>query len=146
MEFRRVPSSRSTGNVYNRSVSRDRGFTLIEVLFALLIIGFVLTTSLAIFYERERRLRAAEELVIAAQAVSTETEHLRQVAFGSLATGERAWLSTPSILSRLQNPSTRVTIENELYYKRAIIEIVWNDGRQKHTHVMHRTDVAGGLF
>lgn len=123
-----------------------RGFTLIEVLFALLIIGFVLTTSLAIFYEREQRLRAAEDLVIASQAAAVETEYLRQAAWGSLVAGDREWLSAPSILARLRNPSTRVLIENELYYKRLTVEVVWNDGRSRHVHVLHRTDVDGGLF
>src|SRR5438045_3987171 len=40
---------------------RQRGFTLVEVLAAIMILGLVITTSLAVFVERTKRQREATE-------------------------------------------------------------------------------------
>jgi prepilin-type N-terminal cleavage/methylation domain-containing protein len=48
----------------------QRGFTLIETLVGLLILAFILTTSLTVFVERQRRLRHADETIAAYQALA----------------------------------------------------------------------------
>ncbi|MEA2489261.1 MAG: hypothetical protein QOH21_1053, partial [Acidobacteriota bacterium] len=51
-----------------------RGFSLTEVLVALLILTLVITSSLVVFVERNRRMQQASELVLAYQALSNEAE------------------------------------------------------------------------
>ena len=66
---------------YNRSMRRSRGFSLAEVLVALLILAIVITTTLAMFAERTRRLREANETILAYQALSNEAEYWRRESF-----------------------------------------------------------------
>ena len=65
---------------------RQRGFSLIELLFALVVLTIVITTSLAIFVERTNRSQRASELILAYQALSNETEVIRRISYGSLDT------------------------------------------------------------
>ena len=58
---------------------RQRGFTLIEVLIALLILAVVITTTLLVFVERTRRLQDATETILAYQALSNEGEVRRRI-------------------------------------------------------------------
>ena len=62
----------------------QRGFSLIEVLVALLILTIVITTTLAMFTERNRRLQQASELILAYQALANESEVIRRVGYGQL--------------------------------------------------------------
>ena len=62
----------------------QRGFSLPEVLFALLILTIVFTTTLAMFTERNRRLQQASELILAYQALANESEVVRRVGYGQL--------------------------------------------------------------
>src|SRR2546430_1719563 len=65
-------------------MSKSRGFTLIEVLVALLILTIVITTTIAMFVERHKRLRQANETILAYQALSNEAEIWRRIGFGQL--------------------------------------------------------------
>jgi prepilin-type N-terminal cleavage/methylation domain-containing protein len=62
----------------------ERGFSLIEVLAALLIVTFVITSTLWAFLERNKRLQQASELILAYQALANEAEYLRREKFGTL--------------------------------------------------------------
>src|SRR5207247_9854005 len=66
------------------TMSKSRGFTLIEVLVALLILTIVITTTIAMFVERHKRLRQANETILAYQALSNEAEIWRRIGFGQL--------------------------------------------------------------
>lgn len=61
-----------------------RGFSLAEVLVGVLILTIVITTSLAVFVERNRRLQQANETILAYQALSNESEYWRRKAFRDL--------------------------------------------------------------
>src|ERR1051326_4857504 len=63
---------------------RQRGFSLVEVLAALLILAIVITTTLAMFAERQKHLRQAHETILAYQALANEAELWRRVDFNSL--------------------------------------------------------------
>ena len=63
---------------------RQRGFSLIEVLAGLVILSIVITTSLAVIYQREQRLREAEGTIRAYQAMSNEVELIRRVPYAQL--------------------------------------------------------------
>lgn len=60
-------------------MQQRRGFALIEVLVAVVILGLVLTTSLAIFFDRQKRLRHASEMILAYQAIANEAEVQRHL-------------------------------------------------------------------
>ena len=53
-------------------MSKERGFSLVEVLVGLLILTIVITTTIVMFTERHRRLRQANETILAYQALSNE--------------------------------------------------------------------------
>jgi prepilin-type N-terminal cleavage/methylation domain-containing protein len=61
-----------------------RGFSLIELLFALLILTIVIMTTLAMFAERNRRLQQAGHVILAYQALANEVEVVRRVNFADL--------------------------------------------------------------
>jgi prepilin-type N-terminal cleavage/methylation domain-containing protein len=65
-------------------MSRDRGFSLAETLVALAILAIVITTTIAMFAERARRLREANETILAFQALSNEAEYWRRKSFAEI--------------------------------------------------------------
>ena len=60
-------------------MSKERGFSLVEVLVGLLILTIVITTTIVMFTERHRRLRQANETILAYQALSNEVEIWRRI-------------------------------------------------------------------
>jgi prepilin-type N-terminal cleavage/methylation domain-containing protein len=66
------------------AMRHERGFSLIEVMAALLIVTFVITSSLWAFLERNKRLQQASEVILAYQALANEAEYLRRANFGTL--------------------------------------------------------------
>lgn len=62
----------------------ERGFSLVEIMAALLILTFVITTALYAILERNKRLQQASEIVLAYQALANEAEFRRRVPFGEL--------------------------------------------------------------
>jgi prepilin-type N-terminal cleavage/methylation domain-containing protein len=63
---------------------RSRGFSLAETLVALAILAIVITTTIAMFAERARRLREANETILAFQALSNEAEFWRRKPFAEI--------------------------------------------------------------
>lgn len=129
-------------------MKRSAGFTLIEVLAGLLILGLVLTTSLAVFYERERRLRHAEEMILAWQSLANEAEVRRFVPYAGLIPGTtEGFLSDPALLASLDGAMPLVRIEQiEPGLKRLSIELRWNQGSRSAALAMLRSDAGGGSF
>ena len=62
----------------------ERGFTLVEIMAAFLILTFVITTSLWAFLERNKRLQQASEIILAYQALANEAEFRRRDDFHQL--------------------------------------------------------------
>jgi len=65
-------------------MSKERGFSLVEVLVGLLILTIVITTTIVMFTERHRRLRQANDMILAYQALSNEVEIWRRIDFAQL--------------------------------------------------------------
>lgn len=57
----------------------ERGISLIEILVALLILAIVITTTIAMFAERQKRMRQASETMLAYQVLANEIEYWRRV-------------------------------------------------------------------
>lgn len=129
-------------------MARDRGFSLIETLVGLLILAFVLTTSLAVFGERQRRLRHADELIVVYQALANEAEVSRVIPFSSLTPGTTSFRSDTSILAGLVGANTSVTVRPWKSGARLVeMTIAWNDGARSETMSIVRVDTGpGGPF
>lgn len=96
------------------SMERERGFTLVEVLAAFLILMFVVTTSLWAFLERNKRLQQASEIMLAYQALSNESEYWRREPYTDLhvdVPNPPPFKSTTEIIAPLQPYQTAVKIE-----------------------------------
>lgn len=123
---------------------RDRGFTLIELLVALMILTLVITTTLAMFVERTRRMRQANEVILAYQVLANEAELQRRVKFADIMpSGE---FTTPtSLLRPLQPYTTRVEVSSESAgIKTVTMSIHWNRDQRQAKLSIKRVDTGGG--
>ena len=129
-----------------RSRLSARGFTLVEVLFGLLILTVIITTSLAIFFERERRLRFAEETILVWQAIANEAEIRRHVPYRDLDPGsEEPFVSDLSILGGLVRPQGSVRVEQVgPGVKRVHLTVSWLDESRSVRTAIMRADTGGG--
>lgn len=129
----------------NDSGSRSGGFTLIELMAAMAIIGVVLLTSLAVFFERERRLRHAAETILVYQALANEAEVLRTIPFGGLSFLDgKPFLSNTSILGSLGGATTLLEVESPRPTLASIeASIVWRGGAKQATVTIIRSDTGG---
>ena len=88
---------------------RERGFSLAELLMALLILTLVITTSMAAFLERNRRQQQAREIIVAYQALANEAEYWRRTNFNSLE-ADQTFQSDTSVLASLGEHATVVSV------------------------------------
>jgi prepilin-type N-terminal cleavage/methylation domain-containing protein len=94
---------------------RQRGFSLIELIFALVVLTIVIMTTLTMFAERSRRLQQAGEMMIAYQALSNQAELVRRMNYPALdtfaATPEDEFDVSASLLAVLSPYKTNIEIE-----------------------------------
>jgi prepilin-type N-terminal cleavage/methylation domain-containing protein len=123
---------------------RQRGFTLVEVLVALLILTLVITISLVAFLERSRRLQQASEIILAYQALANEAEYRRRIDYDFLDTADPEFLSSTEILKPLQ-PFTTVVAVNKTGegVKNVLMTIRWNNGERLARLELVRVDTGG---
>lgn len=126
-----------------------RGFSLVEVLVALVILAIVITTTLAMFVERNKKMREANETILAWQILSNEAEYWRHVDFDQLELGVNDGVKVPTPLADPLKPYTaRATIVNTSDTVRTVtIEVRWNKGERHATLDVVRTQTnAGNLW
>jgi len=122
----------------------DRGFSLIEVLAAMLILTLVITMSLAAFVERNRRLRQASELVLAYQALANEAEYRRRIDFVALDAASPTFISDTALLAPLTPYGATVSVERtSSHVKNVTMTVRWMNGAREAKLALVRVDTGG---
>ncbi|HEV8434669.1 MAG TPA: type II secretion system protein [Thermoanaerobaculia bacterium] len=123
---------------------RQRGFTLVEVMVALMILGLVITTSLAVFVERTKRQKEATETILAYQALANEAEVRRRMDFTDLDTAPPAFVTDTGILIPLKPFQTHVTIDQPSPdIKNVTMRVIWQKGKRVATLHLSRANTGG---
>lgn len=94
---------------------RQRGFTLPELLVALVILGIVITTTLAMFAKRQAYIRESSETILVWQAIWNESEIWRRIDWASLESHAGPFESDTSILLPLRpfRTTTKVAVSTD---------------------------------
>jgi len=123
---------------------RRRGFSLVEVLVALLVLAIVITTTIAMFGERQKRLRQAHETVLAYQVLSNEAELWRRIDFHSIDTQPLTFQSDTSLLAPMAPYVATVKIDTPRTDVRNItLTIRWDTAQHSATLALARADTGG---
>src|SRR5512140_537414 len=104
-----------------------------------------MTTSLAIFFERQKRLLEADETVIAWQALANEAEVQRHEPYTNLVTGRSgAFLSDNGLLSELPGANASVNVRQpKPDYKIVTLSVQWRAGARHAELSLVRGDTGG---
>jgi prepilin-type N-terminal cleavage/methylation domain-containing protein len=130
-----------------RRMRSDRGFSLAELLMALLILTIVITTSMAAFLERNRRQQQAREIIIAYQALSNEAEYWRRTPYAELVGNRphRFMVEQKDLLGGLGAPSTIVAVTGaDPNVKNVLLTVRWQEGKRQARLEIIRVDPGGG--
>jgi prepilin-type N-terminal cleavage/methylation domain-containing protein len=126
-------------------MKRQAGFSLIEVLAAVLVLTVVILTTIAVFTERQNRLRTANETVLTSQALANEAEVRRRQPFAQLETQSPTFVTDTSLLAPLGPFTTAVTIDAKSAVRKDVtLSIRWRNGRRTASLVLIRTNTGGG--
>jgi prepilin-type N-terminal cleavage/methylation domain-containing protein len=104
---------------------RQRGFSLAEVLAGLVILTIVITTSLAVFVERNRRLQQASETILAYQALANESEHWRRMEYADVESTTEFESEDLSIIKPLKPYETEVGVVETAGVKHVTLTLRW---------------------
>lgn len=122
----------------------QRGFSLVEILFAFLILTLVITISLAAFLERNRRLQQAGEIILAYQALANEAEYRRRMSYGSLESEPVEFVSDTAILAPLAPYGAVVSVtQTQPGVKNVLMTIRWRNGLRQARLELVRVDTGG---
>ena len=126
-------------------MSRRRGFSLIEVLVGLLVLTIVITTTIVMFTERNKRLKQANETILAYQALANEAEIWRRIEFSQLDGQPQEFQSPLNILAPLSPFMTAVKVDTaRADVKHVTLMVTWDDGKKTAKLALVRTDTGGG--
>jgi prepilin-type N-terminal cleavage/methylation domain-containing protein len=127
-----------------RAKTTVAGFTLVEVLVAMLILTLVILTGLTVFTGRVRRLRDAGEMALAWQALANEAEARRRAPIPD--PGEEiAFLTDPAAGGALEGATGEITVENAGPNLRALqLRVAWHDGTRSAEVIVYRASTGGG--
>lgn len=123
---------------------RDRrGFSLVEVMAALLILTIVITSSLLAFLERNKRLQQASEIILAYQALANEAEYRRRHPYALLETIPSTFVSNTDLLMPLKPYITAVKVEvAQPGIKNVTLTIRWRNGEREAKLGLVRVDTG----
>ena len=110
----------------------------------LVILAIVITTTLAVFVERTRRLQQASEMILAYQALSNEAELRRRIDFAQLETASPEFMTNTLIIEPLAPFKTYVTVEDtQPGVKNVTLLITWQKGKRVAKLELVRANTGG---
>jgi prepilin-type N-terminal cleavage/methylation domain-containing protein len=128
-------------------VPRNRGFSLVETLVALAILAIVITTTIAMFAERTRRLREANETILAFQALSNEAEYWRREPFTQIDKADnQTFKSDLAILAPMAPYTTDVKVETPRSDIRNVTLTIHWAKREAHLGIARADTGGSGLW
>ncbi|HUJ13747.1 MAG TPA: prepilin-type N-terminal cleavage/methylation domain-containing protein [Thermoanaerobaculia bacterium] len=123
---------------------KSRGFSLIEVMVAIVILGIVITTTISMFAERQKRLKQANETILAYQALANEAEIWRRIDFASLDGQPPVFQSDLTILAPLAPYTTAVRIDTTRPdTKNITLTVRWSSAQRTAKLGIVRVDTGG---
>jgi prepilin-type N-terminal cleavage/methylation domain-containing protein len=125
---------------------RERGFSLAELLAALLILTVVITVSMAAFLERNRRQQQARELIAVYQVLANEAEHWRRIPYNQLGDPPLEFRSDTQLLGILGGYGTAVGVVDvePPNVKRVTLTVRWQNGKREARVGIVRVNTGGG--
>ncbi|HEX8168956.1 MAG TPA: prepilin-type N-terminal cleavage/methylation domain-containing protein [Thermoanaerobaculia bacterium] len=130
-----------------RRRASNEGFSLAEVLVALLVLTLVITTSLAAFVERNRRRQQSTEIVLAYQALANEAEYRRRIDYDDLDTSQTTFMSDTALLAPLKPFGTAVRVDLvQPGIKNVTMTVRWKNGTREARLGIVRADTGGGTL
>jgi hypothetical protein len=107
----------------------------------------VITTTIAMFAERTKRLREASETMLAFQALSNEAEYWRREPFAQIdVPSEQTFKSDTTILAPLAPYTTIVKVDSpRADIRNVTLTIRWTN-REAHLGVARANTGGGGLW
>lgn len=122
----------------------ERGFSLVEVLVALLILAVVITTTIAMFAERQKRMRQANETMLANQVLANEAEYWRRVPLDFIDSTDNQKFQTPTTLLQPLAPyTTTVKVDKTNDDVRQVtFSIKWDTGKREAKLSMARVNTG----
>lgn len=130
-------------------MKRHRGFSLAEVLVALAILAIVITTTIAMFAERTRRMRQASETILAYQVLSNEAEYWRRVDFANIddATNQTFKSNPADLLAPLAPYTTAVKVDTpQADVRNVTLTIRWTGNHEAHLAIARANTGGSGLW
>jgi prepilin-type N-terminal cleavage/methylation domain-containing protein len=123
----------------------ERGFSMIEILVALLVLAIVITTTIAMFAERQKRMRQANETMVAYQVLANEVEYWRRQPLGwiDVPDNQHFWMST-ALLTQMAPYTTKVTVDKTNDDVRQVtFKITWQKGAKEAHLSIARVNTGG---
>ena len=118
-----------------------------EVLVALAILAIVITTTIAMFAERTKRMREASETILAWQALSNEAEFWRRVPFSEIDSPDsQTFKSDTAILAPLMPFTTSVKVDTPRADVRNVTLTIQWAAREAHLSVARANTGGSGLW
>ena len=116
-----------------------------EVLVGLLVLTIVITTTIAMFTERNKRLKQANETILAYQALANEAEIWRRIGFADLDSQPKTFQSPVTILEPLSPFDTIAKVDTaRADVKHVTLTISWDGGKKTAKLALVRVDTGGG--
>jgi type II secretory pathway pseudopilin PulG len=121
----------------------QRGFSLLEILFAFAVLMLVITISLGAFLERNKRLRQADELIRAYQVLANEAEMWRRVDYQAVR-AVSSFSSDTMVLEPLEPFTTKIEVAQvKPWQKNVTLIIRWHHDEREAKLGLVRVDTGG---